>query len=85
MRIDDVLAALKSQIILVRFTKADGTEKAMYATTQIEFIPSYTIEAETNRYNEALNYGLIRVIDTDTGTWKSLKFDSITEFDGVAI
>ncbi|NBO99931.1 MAG: DUF2693 domain-containing protein [Proteobacteria bacterium] len=67
---------LKSNVVTIRFTKKDGTERVMNAT-----LDENKIAKTKNPANDELSDSVIRVTDVDIGEWRSIRYDSIKEIN----
>lgn len=62
----EIVAALGEGVIVVEFTKRDGTVRRMRCTLQEGVVPKAAFDM--NDYND---YDLITVWDVDRGAWRS--------------
>ena len=67
---------LRSNVIEVKFTKVDGTERVMRCTLQPQYLPE-SIEKEGVKVR---NPDVQSVWDIDINAWRSFRFDSVKEF-----
>ena len=67
---------LRSNVIEVKFTKVDGTERVMRCTLQPQYLPE-SIEKEGVKVRNA---DVQSVWDIDINAWRSFRFDSVKEF-----
>lgn len=68
---------LAEDIIIVTFTKADGSERVMKCTTNPEFVPEeHTPKGDSTR---ALSDEVCRVFDVENQAWRSFRWDSVLE------
>lgn len=65
---------LSNQVMRVRFTKRDGTERTMLCTRSMELIPEENHPKGTNIKE---NPDVLRVWSTDSEGWRSFRYDSI--------
>lgn len=65
---------LSNEIVSVRFTKRDGTERTMFCTRSMEMIPE---ENHPKGVNIKENPDVIRVWSTEDEGWRSFRYDSI--------
>lgn len=66
---------LRSSIVEVSFTKADGTERVMKCTLQSDMItPS---EKKTER-TKPVNEEILNVWDVEKDAWRSFRLDAVT-------
>ncbi|MDB4786103.1 SH3 beta-barrel fold-containing protein [bacterium] len=75
-----VIEQLKSEIINITFTKVDGSTRNMKATLSENEIPSASSGSTTKKSPETSQ----AVWDTEVNGWRSFKWDSIKEVNGVA-
>jgi len=71
----ELISSLANGRVVVTFTKADGTERTMIATTNPALIPGIPPGGipERTRFTPAL----ITVWDLDLGQWRSFKEDRV--------
>lgn len=71
----ELISSLANGRVVVTFTKADGTERTMIATTNPALIPVIPPGGipERTRFTPAL----ITVWDLDLGQWRSFKEDRV--------
>lgn len=71
----ELISALATGQVVVTFTKADGTERTMTATTNQSLIPLMPPGGmpERTRFSPAL----ITVWDLDLGQWRSFREDRV--------
>ena len=65
--------ALKSQVVQVYFTKADGTVRLMQATLMESHLPNVT----TENSKPHTDTHLFKVWDLDKQAWRSFKWDRL--------
>ena len=71
---------LRENIVSVRFTKIDGTERTMTCTLSSTVIPS-ELAPKTNRSDEvAEESSTIAVFDIDKQAWRSFRKDSVIDW-----
>lgn len=75
---EELKAALKSEIVMVTFIKADDTIREMNCTLQESFLPS---RSEEKRIRSMESDDAIAVWDTDKNAWRSFRLDSILRID----
>lgn len=73
---DELSAGLKSSIMTVFFTKADGTERVMRCTLLEKYLPEKK-EGEEPKRVISDNDEVLRVWDLEVGGWRSFRLDSI--------
>lgn len=82
MNRDEMLAYLRNTDCIVKFIKADGSERIMYCTLQPNSIPeSMKPKGSTSPIKE--NKEVIRVFDTEIEEWRSFKVASVLSFSHV--
>lgn len=67
---------LRNDVIRVKFTKVDGSERVMHATLLQDVIVPY--ERKTNREKQRPE-NMIPVWDADISAWRTIDFNKITE------
>ena len=74
---EEMSKALAKGICTVIFEKANGEERTMHCTTNIQFMPKEKQPKGTgiNRTDE-----VISVFDTTKADWRSFRIDSVKEF-----
>lgn len=72
---------LRTNIVELRFTKADGSLRVMRATLIPKYLPPQTEEAEENKQQLLLEDGApaqsLAVWDIDANDWRSFRFDRL--------
>ena len=81
MNRNEIIEKLKSDVINIIFTKVDGTTRSMKATLSQNIVPGEATARATNRSANTAQ----AVWDTEASGWRSFKWDSIKEVNGVAI
>jgi hypothetical protein len=81
MNRNEIIEKLKSDVINIIFTKVDGTTRSMKATLSQNIVPGEATARATNRSANTTQ----AVWDTEASGWRSFKWDSIKEVNGVAI
>lgn len=71
---DKLRELLRENVLEIAFRKADDTLRIMQASTNPIYIPNYDPEAPASTNT---NEDVVRVIDTELGAWRSIRFDSI--------
>jgi hypothetical protein len=71
--------SLAEGVVKVRFTKADGNERVMLATTRQDLIVYQFMQKPEQPVNEARE-NLLRVWDTEKGAWRSIREDRVQEW-----
>ena len=64
---------LKEEVVTIKFTKKDGTDRVMKATLHDRLV------ANTNGTGKKENAGVISVTDVELDKWRSIRLDSIKE------
>lgn len=64
---------LKEEVVTIKFTKKDGTDRVMKATLHDRLV------ANTNGSGKKENAGVISVTDVELDQWRSIRLDSIKE------
>lgn len=72
--VDTLRELLRSNILEITFTKADGTQRIMQATLKTDTIVPY--ERKTNR-EKIRSEHIISVWDVEASSWRSINFDKI--------
>lgn len=73
---------LKEEVLVVTFTKKDGSERRMVCTLQQDFLP------ETTGTSSGGYEGITAVYDVEADGWRSFRDDSVIKvetLDGVEI
>lgn len=73
----NLIEALKTNIVQVKFTKVDGTERTMNCTLIEEYITPH--EKKTDRIKTNKD-GLVSVWDIDNNGWRSFKFENLISY-----
>ena len=68
---------LKNNVVVVRFTKSDGTERVMNCTLRADMVVPH--EKTTDRV-KPINEEVCPVWDIDKGAWRSFRYDSVIEY-----
>lgn len=80
---EELVNILKSGIVRVVFTKANGEERIMLATLVQDYIPQpEQLIGEANnpkRVISVVSQENIRVYDTEVKAWRSFRVDSVKE------
>jgi hypothetical protein len=73
-----LLAELNTNIVTVKFTKKDGTERVMRCTLQKEFLPAVdTLDEAVSKRNKSVE--TVAVWDLEKEAWRSFRLDSVLE------
>jgi len=70
----NIMNMLKNNIVNVKFTKTDGSERDMKCTLMEAFIKPH--EKKTDR-EKKVNEDIVSVWDVDKEGWRSFRYDSI--------
>jgi hypothetical protein len=70
MNIEQLRELLRTDIVIVTFTKKDGSTREMVCTTRADHIPPVS-------GNSVPSDNLVTVWDCENAGWRSFKFDSI--------
>ena len=70
-KIKSVLSNNRAKVV---FTKADGTERTMICTLDVNQIPK---DSHPKKYKEPSNHDVIKVFDLDINQWRSFRIDSV--------
>ena len=69
---DNIRDELKEHVMLVEFTKKDGTTRTMKATLKEEYLPDVVGNSARK-----VNPDVVPVFDLDNNGWRSFRLDSI--------
>ena len=70
----NIMNMLKNNIVNVKFTKTDGSERVMKCTLMEEFIKPH--DKKTDR-EKKVNEDIFSVWDVEKEGWRSFRYDSI--------
>ena len=70
---EKLVEVLSEKILVVEFTKKDGTKRELECTLNIEFIPAVVHDVKT----KLRNYDVLPVLDVKTNEWRSFRLDSV--------
>lgn len=73
---EKLLEILHNEIITLKFTKTDGTERIMKCTLKDDYLVKE--EKKTDRVKKP-NDNVISVWDVEWNGWRSFRYDSLTE------
>lgn len=76
---DHIKGILKDEVVTIRFTKSDGTERKMRCTLIEQFLPSEFQADYVSKKSE--NKDVIAVWDLDAKGWRSFRVDTVISFD----
>lgn len=68
---------LRTNVVVVRFKKADGTERVMNCTLRDDVVVPH--EKTTERV-KPVNESVCPVWDIDKKAWRSFRYDSVMEY-----
>jgi hypothetical protein len=81
---ESAIAFLRKSVCKVVFTKADGTERILYATLKSEYLPERTIQEAEEQAQKPQRKprpdNTLAVWDVEASAWKSFRLDSVTAF-----
>ena len=66
---------LKTNVMVVTFTKSNGEKRIMNCTLQENFLPEYNSDSTRKK-----NDNVLSVWDIDNSGWRSFRFDSVTSY-----
>ena len=70
---------LKENVLIVTFTKKDGSVRTMRCTLKADLLPAQT-DIEEQVQKKAPNTDALAVWDLEKAAWRSFRFDSIIAF-----
>lgn len=77
-----LIEKLRAGNVIVRFTKADGTERAMQCTLQPDVIVPYEkVQGKETTRTKEFNEDLVSVWDIEKDAWRSFKISSLTSVE----
>ena len=76
-----LIEKLRAGNVIVRFTKADGTERAMQCTLQPDVIVPYEKVDKESTHTKSVNEDLVSVWDIEKDAWRSFKISSLTSVE----
>lgn len=76
----DVLQKLRTDVVNVKFTKADGSEREMLCTLIESKIPSDKRPKGTEE-DRSTSGSAVRVFDVEKGEWRSFRWNTIISVD----
>jgi len=77
---NNLFDTLKTNIVQIKFTKVDGSERTMNCTLMEEYIVPH--EKKTDR-TKTTKDGVISVWDIDNKGWRSFKVDNLISYSYV--
>lgn len=79
---EEIRASLREGVVIVTFTKVDGTERSMRCTLLSDLIP--LSEQQTKKDVERkFTDDAIRVFDTEKQAWRAFRWDSVKKVEQV--
>lgn len=72
----DLVKMLFNNVVIVHFTKKDGTNREMKCTLKPSLVVPY--EKKTDRQRNESNPEIVRVYDLDKQAWRTVNIDTIT-------
>lgn len=83
---NSLLQKLRTDIVNVEFTKADGSTRKMRCTLLESSIPSEKRPKQTEIKETSSTVGsAVRVFDTEKGEWRSFRWESVISIDNVGV
>ena len=76
-----IIEALKSGVCSIKFVKADGTERIMNCTRNLDLVPVEMWPKASMKYNENPTTDQIDVFDIDSRGWRSFKLSRLVSMD----
>lgn len=80
---ESVFQKLRTDIVNVCFTKADGSERKMLCTLVESKIPEDKRPKNAETQSGSTAGSSVRVFDTEKQEWRSFRFESVISIDGV--
>jgi len=68
-----------NKLVLINFTKVDGTARALRGTVDFSFIPEDQWPKSEKKLN--LTEDAVRVYDIENDGWRSFRVDSVTSIE----
>lgn len=84
MNREEMLSLLRTHNCIVKFTKADGSERIMFCTLKQDEIPEDKKPKGSSSPSRKENLEIIKVFDTEIEEWRSFKVASVLDFRAVA-
>ena len=75
-----IVSRLKEETCIIRFLKADGSEREMLATLNPNAVPYFGTANGAKSSNS--NTNTQAVWDTVIGAWRSFRWENVTHFQG---
>lgn len=79
---DQMLEALRENVVYVEFTKADGSTRKMNCTLDPKYLPEQKPQ-DPDKPKKEPNLEIIPVWDIEADGFRSFRLDSITKFEAV--
>lgn len=80
---ESLIQKLRTDVVTVNFTKADGSERKMLCTLVESSIPTDKRPKTTEAQSSSTVGSSVRVFDTEKQEWRSFRFESVISVDGV--
>lgn len=77
----EIRQLLADRIVIVTFTKADGSERRMHCTTKLDLIPPVMRPTGKVNLSEETEQRVIRAYDIQVQGWRSFKVESVKEIE----
>lgn len=74
INLEDLLTQLRSQVVQITFTKADGSTRVMNATLQEQYLPETQSTISGSGSTQ-----VVKVWDTDINEWRSVRLDRVQD------
>jgi hypothetical protein len=75
---EEIVAALKTNVCAVTFTKVNGEVRTMPCTLREDLVPKYERKTPVKEATDK-EKATLSVWCTDKGAWRSFRVDSVTE------
>jgi len=75
---DHLKSFLRANVVDLKFTKVDGTERVMKCTLVPNLLPE--IEINENKKTRKENLDIIKVYDLEKNGWRSFRFENLIDF-----
>jgi len=70
-----------NNLVLINFTKVDGTARALRGTLDASIIPGDLMPKGEKKLNLNLSEDTVRVYDVENEGWRSFRVDSVTSIE----
>ena len=77
---ENLLEKLRTNETVVKFTKADGTERTMRCTLVESKIPADKRPKSTEAQTTSTTGSALRVFDVEKGEWRSFRLSSVISY-----